>query len=55
MTLLKLITGETPSVWHVVIIKDGAQRSELPPVQSFLATESEVRKCVAMFRVPGEK
>ena len=49
MNLLPLLEGEQPAVWHVVIVKDPGD-SPFPPIQSFLAMESEVAKAVKSFR-----
>jgi hypothetical protein len=51
MKQLTLVEGELPAVWHVVVVKDSAvAKPLLPPIQTFLATESEMRKAVELFR-----
>jgi hypothetical protein len=51
MSILKLaVAGEEPAVWHVVVVRDVPPAGALPPIQSMLATESEMRKAVEQMR-----
>lgn len=52
--LLRKIVGtqrsEQPCKFHVVVIRDGATRSEWPPLQTFVSTDSAVRESIDQMR-----
>lgn len=49
MKLLPLLAGEPAAVWHVIVAQNTGD-SPFPPIQSFLATESEIKKAVDQLR-----
>jgi hypothetical protein len=50
MKLLPTVAGEPPAVWHLVMTQNAGDVSPFPPIKSYLATESEIRKAVEQFR-----
>jgi hypothetical protein len=49
MKLLPTVECEPPAVWHLVFVQVPGD-SPFSPIQSFLATESEIREAVEQFR-----